>query len=129
MGSYVPWTNEEYAMFERMRAEGATIRQIAGALQRSEHTVAAFVTQYNRQNGIVRRTLTKEQLNHILDTWAYVGPKAARALAPRYGVKCSYVNQLARNHGVRAKRITPKPRPRYEDPRWEKAKRVGPVIA
>ncbi len=71
--------------------------------------------------------LTKEAVNDLLDTYAARGGDAARALAPKYGIKPSYVKKLAVKHGVRNRRIGRKPRP--VDPRWQWAIERGAVVA
>ena len=78
--------------------------------------------------------LTKAQLNHLLDVYETQGSDAARKLAPQYGVKPTYVKKLASVHKVRAKRQGANPRwqkriPQHLDPRWERARSIGPVVA
>lgn len=71
--------------------------------------------------------LTREATNDLLDTYANIGPDAARELAPRYGIKATYVKKLAYQHGVRAKR---KPKIQSQrDRRWQLAIQRGAVIA
>lgn len=73
--------------------------------------------------------LTKEALDHILDTYANVGGDAARALAPQYGIKPVYVKKLAVVHGVKVKRKPPKKRVLRgdKDPRWQIAVERGSI--
>lgn len=71
--------------------------------------------------------LTKDALNHILDTYETLGPAAARELAPGYGINPKYVRKLACVHGVKAKRKGW--RVRREDPRWQWARERGAVLA
>ena len=78
--------------------------------------------------------LTKEAINDLLDTYAARGADAARALAPKYGIKPSYVKKLAVKHGVRTRPIGPRSRhyehvPPAPDPRWQWAIERGAVIA
>ena len=78
--------------------------------------------------------LTKEAINDLLDTYASQGGDAARALAPKYGIKPGYVKKLAVKHGVRTRAIGPrsrhyKPTPRAQDPRWLWAIERGAVVA
>lgn len=71
--------------------------------------------------------LTREATNEILDTYANIGPEAARELAPKYGIKPTYVKKLACEHGVRAKR---KPKIQSQrDRRWQLAIQRGAVLA
>lgn len=74
--------------------------------------------------------LTKEAVNHLLTTYAEVGGDAARALAPRYGIKPTYVRQLAVAHKVKVKRKDPSPKKLRgaRDPRWQRAIERGSVI-
>lgn len=75
--------------------------------------------------------LTKEAINDLLDTYANRGGDAARALAPKYGIKPIYVKKLAQVHGVKAPSRKPrKRRPRRQnDPRWQWAVERGAVLA
>jgi hypothetical protein len=76
--------------------------------------------------------LNKQQLNHLLDVYQNQGADAARALAPGYGIKPGYVKRLASKHSVKAKRQGAKRRkrlPAYADPRWQRAKAIGVVVA
>ena len=77
--------------------------------------------------------LTRQQIDHLLDVYGKQGGKAARALAPIYGISKDHVRRLAAQHGVRAapRRAIkmPKRLPAFADPRWDRAKRVGTVVA
>jgi len=73
--------------------------------------------------------LTKEALNDLLDTYASQGGDAARALAPKYGIKPVYVKKLAVKHGVRHRRIGRKPYQHKRDHRWAWAIERGAVLA
>lgn len=75
--------------------------------------------------------LTKEAVNDLLDTYATCGGDAARALAPKYGIKPVYVKKLARVHGVKAKRKEPRQKKQrnQNDPRWQWAVERGAVLA
>lgn len=76
--------------------------------------------------------LTRTAIDHILQVYGEQGPSAARALAPRYGVKPTYIRKLAAKHGVRAK-LKSKPgrrrAPDHLDPRWHWAISRGAVVA
>jgi hypothetical protein len=74
--------------------------------------------------------LTRIQIDHILKVYEEVGPDAARELAPRYGVRPTYVRKLASKHGVKAKRKGPRLYrriPDHLDPRWKWAEQRGVV--
>ena len=74
-------------------------------------------------------TLTKAQLNNLLDVYRHQGGDAARELAPQYGITPTYVRKLASIHGIKAKRKGSR-RPRsVNDPRWERARAIGSVVA
>jgi hypothetical protein len=85
--------------------------------------------------------LDKKAIDHILDVYANVGGDEARALAPVYGITTVYVKKLACMHGVKVKRkVNHKPetikkrlgkgKPRqWNDPRWQRAAEIGPVLA
>lgn len=75
--------------------------------------------------------LARQAIDHILQVYAEQGPAAARALAPHYGVKPTYIKRLAYKCGVKAKRKGPPPRkrpPYHLDPRWKRALEVGEVV-
>ena len=75
--------------------------------------------------------LTKEAINDLLDTYATRGGDAARALASKYGIKPVYVKKLAVKHGVKARRVGPRPKKvrGQDDPRWQWAISRGSVIS
>jgi hypothetical protein len=75
--------------------------------------------------------LSKEAVNHLLDTYATKGGGAARALAPKYGIKPIYVKKLACKHGVKAPARKPRKRKLRgaKDPRWQWAVERGGVVA
>jgi hypothetical protein len=75
--------------------------------------------------------LTKEAIDDLLNTWSSAGPAAARALAPKYGIKPVYVKKLAVIHKVKAKRKEPSPKKLrgHLDPRWQLAIERGAVVA
>lgn len=80
------------------------------------------------------KILSDNQLADILYTWATIGPDAARELAPKYGVKTTYIKKLAKDYKVRAARKRNQDHncqrriPRDQDPRWERAKAIGMII-
>jgi hypothetical protein len=83
---------------------------------------------------VPRYILTKEQVRHIHIVYSTEGGVAARKLAPGYGIKPSYVHKLCFMHGVKARRPINQQKKnaekrRQNDPRWERAKAIGPIIA
>lgn len=75
--------------------------------------------------------LSKELTAEILEGYAEGGVKAAREMALIYGLKASFIEQLAHTHGVRVRR------PRgglgasrniANDPRWKRAVANGGVV-
>lgn len=79
---------------------------------------------------MTRRILTAEARDHILKTYATQGADEARALAPGYGIKPSYVIRLAKVHSVKVKFKYPRKKPqRGPDPRWQWARARGSVVA
>lgn len=73
--------------------------------------------------------LTREALDHILNTYANHGGAEARALAPVYGIQPSYVKKLASIHGVKVRLKYARKRVHFAAPRWQWARQRGSVVA
>lgn len=82
-----------------------------------------------------KRLATKAQIDEILRVYVHQGSVAAGALGISYGFNPHFARTLAHIHGVKRRPGTPKPRRsdlgvkrKPQDPRWERARKIGAVL-
>lgn len=76
------------------------------------------------------KRLTEEKRQQMLALHQAGKRQQCEALCVKYGVSSDYARQLASRRGLPPKyREYPINRNRPDDPRWERAKAIGPVVA
>lgn len=78
---------------------------------------------------MARHFMTEAQRNEVLRVYVMEGYEASKPLAIKYGVNPHYIAELARRRGFYGNRQSRRFKDSKRDPRWERARAIGLVVA
>lgn len=78
---------------------------------------------------MARHFMTQSQRDECLRVYVMQGYLAVKPLAEKYGVNPHYISELARRRGFHGNRQERRFKDSKRDPRWERARAIGLVVA